>query len=501
MSQTAPGESYMSASRWRPVSPSWPSSISARATGAAAKSDATRTSVASHAAAASRPRRRVVVSMETVHLPFIAPGSQSLDRCAQRTASVCGIHRTTGLRSPTERCHPEQRASEGSRRSLRHRAYTDGLLHLRHDTILVSLQQETLTMRGKSAILDGPDGAFIVAEADVPDPDPNGVLVRQELCGICGTDAYVYRGGLPGVTFPIVLGHETVGVVEQLGANIHEDSTGRPLATGDRVYIQPGMSCRQCLYCVVHQQPTLCLKRRGYGFRPMKDAPPDFQGGFSQYLNLVPGSTYLKMNTDAETAVVLEPLTIGLHQVSRVSMPVGSTAVIQGAGAIGILTLVAAREAGALRTIVVGAPDSRLELAKTFGADLTISIDEVPDSAERVRMVQEETPGGYGADVVFECTGVPASLPEGLDMLRRGGTYVEAGHYTDHGDVALNPFRHMVHKQVTLVAVWGADTPHFVAGRALIESGKYPFADLVSHRLPLHRVADGVAAIGGAHPP
>jgi L-iditol 2-dehydrogenase len=354
-------------------------------------------------------------------------------------------------------------------------------------------------MRGKSAILDGPDGSFVVAEADVPDPDPNGLLVRQELCGICGTDAYVYRGGLPGVTFPIVLGHETVGVVEQLGANVHEDSTGRPLTAGDRVYVQPGMSCRQCLYCVVHQQPTLCLKRRGYGFRPLKDAPPDFQGGFSQYLNLVPGSTYLKMETDAETAVVLEPLTIGLHQVSRVSMPVGSTAVIQGAGAIGILTLVAAREAGALRTIVVGAPDSRLELARTFGADLTISIDDVPDPDERVRMVREETPGGYGADVVFECTGVPASLPEGLDMLRRGGTYVEAGHYTDHGDVALNPFRHMVHKQITLVAVWGADTPHFVAGRALIESGKYPFADLVSHRLPLDRVAEGVAAIGGTY--
>jgi len=354
-------------------------------------------------------------------------------------------------------------------------------------------------MRGKSAILDGPDGSFVVTEADVPDPDPNGLLVRQELCGICGTDAYVYRGGLPGVTFPIVLGHETVGVVEQLGANVREDSTGRPLATGDRVYIQPGMSCRQCLYCVVHQQPTLCLKRRGYGFRPLKDAPPDFQGGFSQYLNLVPGSTYLKMETDATTSVVLEPLTIGLHQVSRVSMPVGSTAVIQGAGAIGILTLVAAREAGALRTIVVGAPDSRLELAKTFGADLTISIDDVPDPAERVRLVREETPGGYGADVVFECTGVPASLPEGLDMLRRGGTYVEAGHYTDHGDVALNPFRHMVHKQITLVAVWGADTPHFVAGRALIESGKYPFADLVSHRLPLDRVAEGVAAIGGTY--
>jgi threonine dehydrogenase-like Zn-dependent dehydrogenase len=241
------------------------------------------------------------------------------------------------------------------------------------------------------------------------------------------------------------------------------------------------------------------LKRRGYGFRPLKDVDPHFQGGYSQYLDLVPGSTYLKMETDAQTAVVLEPLTIGLHQVSRIRLPVGSTAVIQGAGAIGILTLVAAREAGALRTIVVGAPRSRLELAKAFGADVTISIEEVPDPAERVRLVREETPGAYGADVVFECTGVPASLPEGIDMLRRGGTYVEAGHYTDHGEVALNPFRHMVHKQITLVAVWGADTPHFVAGRALIESGAYPFADLDSHRLPLDRVAEGVTAIGGAY--
>jgi L-iditol 2-dehydrogenase len=354
-------------------------------------------------------------------------------------------------------------------------------------------------MRGKAAVLDAPYGEFAVAEAEVPAPDPDGLLVRQELCGICGTDAYVYQGGLPGITFPLVLGHETVGVVERLGANVREDSTGRPLAAGDRVYIQPGISCRQCVYCVIHQQPTLCLNRRGYGLRPPQDAPPNFQGGFSQYLNLIPGSTYLKMATDATTSVVLEPLTIGLHQVSRVHMPVGSTAVIQGAGAIGILTLVAAREAGALRTIVVGAPDSRLALARAFGADVTISIEEISDPAERLSLVREETPGGLGADVVFECTGVPASIPEGLEMLRRGGTYVEAGHYTDHGDVALNPFRHMVHKQITLVAVWGADTPHFVAGRALIESGKYPFADLVSHKLPLERVQDGIAAIGGTY--
>jgi threonine dehydrogenase-like Zn-dependent dehydrogenase len=307
------------------------------------------------------------------------------------------------------------------------------------------------------------------------------------------------RGHLPNVTYPLVLGHETVGIVERLGGGTTEDATGRPVAVGDRVYVAPGISCRQCLYCVVHRQPTLCLKRRGYGFRPVKDAPPHAQGGFSQYLNIVPGSTILKMETDAATSVVLEPLTIGIHQVERARLRLGATVVIQGAGAIGILTLAAARDAGAARVIVVGAPRTRLELAREWGADVVVNIEEVPDATERIRAGRAETPGGYGADVVFECAGVPAAIPEGLEMLRRGGTFVEAGHYTDHGDIGINPFRHLVHKQVTLVGAWAADTPHVVVGRAMIEAGRYPFADLISHTVPLSRLADGIATIGGSY--
>ena len=356
-----------------------------------------------------------------------------------------------------------------------------------------------MALQGKAAVLDQPNGTFTIESFDVPQPDPDGMIVRQELCGICATDAYMSRGHLPNVTFPIVLGHETVGIVEQLGANTREDATGRSLAVGDRVYVAPGLSCRTCVYCAVYRQPTLCLKRRGYGFRPVKDQPPHAQGGFSQYLNIIPGSTILKMESDAKTAVVLEPLTIGIHQVERAQIPVGATVVIQGAGAIGILTLAVAKAAGALRTIVVGAPKSRLDLAKEWGADVVVNIEDVPDVAERVKLVRAETPGGYGADVAFECAGVPAAIPEGLDMLRRGGTFVEAGHYTDHGDITINPFRHLVHKQITMVGAWGADTPHFVVGRGLIEAGTFPYADLISHTVGLERLADGIATIGGSY--
>ena len=353
-----------------------------------------------------------------------------------------------------------------------------------------------MTLRGKAAVLDRPNGTFTIEEFDVPEPVPGGMLIRQELCGICGTDAYMARGHLPNVTFPLVLGHEMVGSVEQLGEGVTEDYTGRPLSLGDRVYIAPGIACRTCYYCAVLRQPTLCLKRRGYGFRPQKDQPPHFQGGFSQFIDIIPGSVILKMAADAKTASVLEPLTIGIHQVERARIEIGATVVIQGVGAIGILTLAAAKQAGAQRIIVVGAPQTRLDLAKEYGADVTINLEEVPDVAERVAQVRAETPGGYGADFVFECAGVPAAIPEGLDMLRRGGTFVEAGHYTDHGDIAVNPFRHFVNKQITLVGAWGADTPHFIWGRGMIESGRFPFADLVSHTVSLERLADGIAAIG-----
>jgi L-iditol 2-dehydrogenase len=259
------------------------------------------------------------------------------------------------------------------------------------------------------------------------------------------------------------------------------------------------MSCRRCVFCAVYGQPTLCLSRRGYGFRPRRDEAPHFQGGFADYLNLRAGSTFFRIDATPEAAVLLEPLSIGVHQVSRIDLQLGSTVVIQGAGAIGLLTLAAAKQAGATRTIVVGAPRTRLDLARAFGADVTIDLEAVPDAADRIAAARAETPGGFGADVVFECAGVPSAIVEGIEMMRRGGTFVEAGHYTDHGDIALNPFRHIVNKQGTLVGVWGADVPHFVGARAMIEAGAFPFAELVSHTLPLERVGEGIGAIGTSY--
>jgi L-iditol 2-dehydrogenase len=350
--------------------------------------------------------------------------------------------------------------------------------------------------KGKAAILDKPNGEFTIDEAELPEPKEGEALVKQEMCGVCGTDAHMYHGHLPGTSFPIVLGHEVVGIIDKLGKGVKTDHTGETVKEGDRLYIVPGLRCRKCYFCTVLSEPTLCVNSTAYGFRPYLDQPPHFQGGYAEYIYMNhPASTFLKMHVPPEIAVLLEPLTVGIHQVDKVKLHVGDTAVIQGCGAIGLFTLVAAKEAGAHKTIVIGAPKSRLDLAKEFGADLTINIEEVPDEKERIEMVKSETVLGYGADVVFECTGFKNAIPEGIDMLRRGGSYVVAGHFTDVGNVSLNPFVHFTNKQINLVGVLGNDIVHFVRGRPILESGKYPFEKMVSHKLPLEGIKNAIDAI------
>lgn len=349
---------------------------------------------------------------------------------------------------------------------------------------------------GRSAVLYEPEGKFVVEEAPLPDVNAGEVLVKQELCGICGTCVHSWQGRFPGLKFPVVMGHEPIGIIHKLGKEVKTDFTGEPVEEGDRIYIVPGLPCGKCYFCAVLREPTLCLNGRAYGFRPFPDQPPHFSGGYAEYIYLNhPRTTFVKMHTPPEIAVLLEPLTIGFHQVDRVRLHAGDVAVIQGSGAIGLFALIASRETGAHKTIVVGAPESRLELAREFGADVAINIEKVTDPKERIEMVRAETTGGYGADVVFECTGFPKAVPEGIEMLRRGGSYVVAGHFTDMGDIQMNPFKHFTNKQVNLVGVWGGSISHFVRARPVLESNLYPFEKLVSHQLPLSRVTDGMQAL------
>jgi threonine dehydrogenase-like Zn-dependent dehydrogenase len=352
-------------------------------------------------------------------------------------------------------------------------------------------------MKSRQAMLSRPNAPFDIVESEIPALEDGQILLRQELCGVCATDAHMWKGHLPGIVYPLVLGHETIGVVADIGGNVPRvDCVGRPVSIGDRIYVVPGINCGICYFCARLHEPTLCANGTGTGFNPFPDRPW-LHGGWSEYVLIDhPRQTFTKIDTlDAQAALFLEPLAVGIHALNRATVRAGDVVVIQGAGAVGMGALVAARESGAHRTIVVGGPPTRLAMARALGADETIDLERIPDPAERVEHVRALSTQGLGADLVVECTGFPTSVPEGLEMLRRGGTYVVAGHFTDRGTVVINPYAHLNVNHVTIRGSWGAEVAHFIQGLPILVSGRYDTAAIVSHRMPLSRAGDVCVAL------
>ncbi len=334
-----------------------------------------------------------------------------------------------------------------------------------------------MAQTARAAVMSGKN--FEVREYPVPTPEPGTVLIKQELAGICGTDLHNWEyQRLPG---EIILGHENVGIIDAVGAGVETDYVGKPIKPGDRVIFVPG------------------TPKGAYGFLQAEEAPY-LRGGFGEYIYLWnPDTVILKADMPAEVAVITEPFTIGVHGVMRSGLQFGDTVVVQGSGAIGLLTLVAAKISGAGRLIMVGGPAGRLELAKRLGADVTIDIADVPNPEERTKLVLENTPRGEGADVVFECAGFLPAIPEGVTFLRRSGTYVAMGHFVDTGSFDCNPNQMFMRRNMRMEAVWASRPEHFVRAMPILEKNEFPFADLVSHVIPIDRVAEGFDALHSSY--
>lgn len=335
-----------------------------------------------------------------------------------------------------------------------------------------------MTRTGRAVVTSGQ--SFEIREYAVPDPEPGKILLRQELAGICGTDLHNWQNGIQG---EMLLGHENVGVIEAIGPGGAEDYLGQSLEEGDRVIFAPGT-----------------LGYGAYGFYTTPDIAPHFYGGFADYIYLgLPTTCLMKTTASPEVAVLVEPFTVGVHAAMRGQVKLGDTVVVQGSGAIGLVTLLCAKLMGAAQIIVVGGPAKRLELAQKYGADVTINIEEVRSVEERAKQVMWHTPKKEGADVVFECSGFLPATPEGLGYVKRSGTFVEVGHFVDMGSIELNINQLMMRKNLRFEAIWGSQYEHFVRGLRILEKNEYPYGEMVSHTLPLERVAEGFHALDGRY--
>jgi threonine dehydrogenase-like Zn-dependent dehydrogenase len=325
--------------------------------------------------------------------------------------------------------------------------------------------------------------------------ESGAALVRTEMAGICGTDVHLWKGELP-IALPIILGHETVGRVEELGEGLERDWTGQPLNVGDRVAWNSATSCGHCFYCAEKRQPTRCPHRRAYGIGYRCDQPPHLLGGYAAFHYLRPGTTIFKLPDDLATESVIGAgcaLITAIHGVERTGISWQDTVVVQGAGPVGISALAVAKSAGAARVIVIGGPAHRLEMARRFGADHVIDLESARRPEERIAAVRELT-RGYGADVVLECVGIPSALPEGMEMCRDGGKYLVLGHYCDAGTIAVNP--HVItRKQLQVFGSWSSEPRHLKAAIDFLRDHpqEFPFNAMVTHRFSLDQANEALA--------
>lgn len=324
--------------------------------------------------------------------------------------------------------------------------------------------------------------------------EPGAALVRTEMAGICGTDVHLWKGELP-ISLPVILGHETVGRIEQLGEGLEKDWTGQPLKIGDRVTWNSAISCGACYYCAEKKQPTRCPHRRAYGIGYQSTQPPHFWGGYAQFHYLRARTTIFKLPDDLPTEAVIGAgcaLITAIHGVERTGINWRDTVVVQGAGPVGLSALAVAKSAGAAKVIVIGGPKHRLQMAKRFGADHVIDLEEDKDAPSRIKAVRELT-GGYGADAVLECVGHPSAIGEGMEMCRDGGKYLVLGHYCDAGSVSFNP--HVItRKQLQVFGSWSSEPRHLKGAIEFLSATQkqFPFAEMVTHRFALEQANEAL---------
>lgn len=331
-----------------------------------------------------------------------------------------------------------------------------------------------------------------LAIENVPIPreiEPGAILVRTETCSICGTDVHLSRGALAlKVDLPVIIGHEMVGHIVAFGPGAQRDTVGTPLKTGDRI-VWTHTACNSCYWCTVARQPTLCANRRAYMYENM-ERPPYLLGGFSEYGYVLPESGRIRV-PDSVPNDLASLCSCAFRSVMNATGQIGriapyDTVVVQGAGPLGLLATAVAKVGGARRIVVIGAPAARLELARAFGADETILIDDTTpaERAERVRALTS----GRGADIVMEFTGHPGAFNEGLDFARRGGRYLIVGQLGE-GATEIKPST-IVKKNLQVIGSFSGDPASYWKALDFVDRHQqdFPFERMITNRYKLEDV-------------
>lgn len=266
----------------------------------------------------------------------------------------------------------------------------------------------------KAAVLTGKE-TIVIEERPKPEIGSGEVLVKVVACGICGTDIHAYRSGdfYPAGT---IFGHECAGVVAATGLNVSN------IRTGDRVVVHPAPACGNCHYCR-RGMDNLCI----HALESDIGSTPERPGGCAEYLRIPSPEKMIYALPDSvsfEQGALVETLAVAFHSVRQSRFEPGDTAVVLGAGPIGLGVVQFLNLSGAGRIIVVEISSQRSEMARRLGAEVTVN--PLTHGDRTVEKILDLT-DGLGAHLVYECTGVPKVFTDAVDYLRNGGQMIAVG--------------------------------------------------------------------------
>jgi len=299
---------------------------------------------------------------------------------------------------------------------------------------------------------------------DIPKPKPNNVLIKIHTVGICGSDVHYWAHGKCGpfeVKGPLVLGHESSGIVVAVGSGV------KNVKTGDRVAIEPGVPCRVCVYC----------RSGAYNLCPdvVFLATPPIDGSLATYIEHASDFCYkMPDHMTFEEGALLEPLSVGVQACRRSHVQAGSHVLITGAGPVGLVSLLVAKASGATKVIVTDVMDNRLEVAKKLGADAVFKSTD-PDILQKIAKFAPITQ-------TMECSGADAALTLAIRATSPGGKIMSIGRGAK--PIQNIPLFEAADKEVDICGSFRYhDT--YPAALELVASGKLNVKPLVTHHFSL----------------
>jgi D-arabinitol dehydrogenase (NADP+) len=317
--------------------------------------------------------------------------------------------------------------------------------------------------------------SYAIVEVPLPVVRDNDVLIKVKACGVCGTDLHIHEGEFIA-KFPLIPGHETVGVVAAIGKDV------KGFEVGERVCADNSELCNECFYCR-RGQLLLCEKFEAHGVT--------MDGGFAEYCAYPAGKVFKIHNLSDVDATLLEPASCAAHGLEKIAPKFGSSVLMFGAGPTGLCLAQLLRHNGASHVVVAAPEGLKMDLAKKLdAADVYVELSRSNPEAQ-FEQIKKDNP--YGFDIVVEATGSAKILEDAIHYVRRGGKLVVYGVYSDSARVSWPPSK-IFGDEITIIGSF-SETYMFPATIGYLDTGKVKVEGIVNKTYRLEQWGECLEAM------